>query len=102
MVIDLAHHSGLADLIEAAELIERDRFSVRQNQAMKENREPALIGTIDFASLAEKPGAFRDQQLQSGTAVDIVRDLRDHRATELAIQAIQQNGFEDGSFIQPV
>jgi hypothetical protein len=39
MVIDLAHDARFANLIEAAELIERNGFAVRQNQPMKQNGE---------------------------------------------------------------
>src|SRR5206468_2141682 len=43
-----------------------------------------------------------DQQLQSSPTINIVSNLRDHWAAEFTIEAIEQNGFDDGAFIEAV
>ena len=51
-MIDLAHDARFADLIEAAKLIERNRFTIGQNQAMEQYGESALIEAADFTRFA--------------------------------------------------
>ena len=98
VVVDLILEAGRARLIETMKLIEVDTIAIGHEQAVKDHGEPALSKTIDGFDLAEHKTTLRNEDVLSIVGIDGVRNHDLHRTGEVPIQAVDQGGFDYGSF----
>ena len=54
MVVDLVAKAGVTDLVEALELIEADRVTIRHDEPVEDNGETGLTGVINLPGLPEE------------------------------------------------
>ena len=63
MVVDLVAKAGVTDLVEALELIEADRVTIRHDEPVEDNGETGLTGVINLPRLPEEFRSSGDQKV---------------------------------------
>src|SRR5437870_10907753 len=61
-MVDLVPETGLSDLVQALELVERNGVPVRHNDPVEDDGQPLLTEICNRLNLAEDAAALRNQQ----------------------------------------
>ena len=97
MVVDLVPQTGIADLIEADELIETERAAVWHQQPMKGHCESRLAEGLNGARLAKDACARRNQDMLPAVGEHRVRDQAIDWRRSASVQPVCQDRIDDGS-----
>ena len=97
-MIDDVAEGGLAHGIEAGKAIEIERETIGHNAAMEPNKEPLLLRGIDGGDRAKTPGALWDEEVLVIVGPDVGGDHGVDGPGKGAIDAVSEDGFENGAF----
>ena len=98
VLIHLVSKSGVADLVQAEELVEAMSASVGHQQPVKSDSQARLSQGLNGSCLAQNACTRRNDDLLAAVRVDRVRDQAVHRGDTVAVQPIRQNGINHRSF----
>ena len=102
VVIDPILQAGIADLIEADELVEPIRSTIRHHQAVKRHGQPRFAEALDRLRFAEQTSAGGNHDVLPTVRIQRVRDQAVHGGRGAPIESIRQNGINERSFEDPV
>ena len=103
VLIHLIAESGVADLVEADELI-RGRY-VRpsgSSEPMERDGEPRLAERLHGLRFAEHAGAGRNQDVLSAVRVHRVRDETVHRRGAASVETVGEDRVDERALEQPM
>ena len=98
VVVDLVAQTGVADLVEPLKMVEACGKSVGHYHAMEGDGETGLAEGLDLAGLAKQFGPGWNQKMLPVVGVNIARQKAFDGSSELAVEPVDENGFEYGSF----
>ena len=98
VVVDAIAQTGVADLIQPLELIERTRAAIRHQQAVEGDGQSRLTERLHRTRFAEDTCSSGDQHVLSAVRVHRVRDEAVHRRRRAAVETIGQDGVDHGAF----
>ena len=102
MVVHLVAEAGLADLVEAFELVQAQRVAVGHDDAVEENGKPFLAEAVHLLDFPEHTGTLRDEEVLAVVGVDIGGHHAVDRAGEVGGQAVGENGLQERALEEPV
>ena len=101
-MLTLIAQPGVADLVEALELVEADGIAVRHDEPMEDNGEASLPEGFHLLRFAKNLRSCRNQQVLAVVRVDVVCEQALDGTGELPVEPVDENGFENGSFKENV
>ena len=102
VVIHLVTKPGVAELVQSDELVETDRAAIRHDEAVERHREPALTKRLHGPGFTQHAGPGGNDDELAAMRVDRVCDEAVHRCCHVTIEAVDQNGVDDGALEEPV
>ena len=89
--------STLAGLVEACKFIEIQGVTIGHDAAMEGDKEALLVGGVDGRDCAEAACALGDKENLVVVRIDVGGEHSVDGAGEGAIDAVREDGFEDGT-----
>src|SRR5580704_15394548 len=103
MVVYFVLQSHLAGLVEAFELVEVDRISIRHQHAMKDHCHTTLLpkaGGTDFSGLPQNDRTLGDEHVLHVMGVDRIRHQYFDGPDSVTIESIHEDAIDGGAFTQ--
>ena len=97
VVVHLVAQPGVADLVQAAELVERHGAAVGHQEPVERHGQAGFAERLHRPRLAEHARAGRNQHVLPAVRVDRVRDQAVHRRGRAAVEAVRQHRVDDGA-----
>src|SRR5262249_31270185 len=95
VVVHLITQPGVADLIEALELVETDGISVGHDQTVKGHGKSRLAECFHSSCLAEDLAASRNQHALAVVGIDVIRQQTFNGTRHSPVETVHKNRLKD-------